>query len=65
MSINDVYLRKMYIRVYQEKTLRNKNGLNFWKKLDSTQNILLVADSTNRKIEDELKKVSLFIDFET
>ena len=26
------------------------------KKLDSTQNILLVADSTNRRIEDKLKK---------
>jgi len=57
LSINDVYLRKnVYQSVPRKDFLRNKMIKFLEKKLDSTQNILLVADSTNRKIEDELKK---------
>ena len=57
LSINDVYLRKnVYQSIPRKDFLRNKMIKFLEKKLDSTQNILLVADSTNRKIEDELKK---------
>ena len=57
LSINDVYLRKnVYQSIPRKDFLRNKMIKYLEKKLDSTQNILLVADSTNRKIEDELKK---------
>ena len=57
LSINDVYLRKnVYQSIPRKEFLRNKMIKYLEKKLDSTQNILLVADSTNRKIEDELKK---------
>ena len=57
LSINDVYLRKnVYQSIPRKDFLRNKMIKYLEKKLDSTQNILLVADSTNRKIEHELKK---------
>ena len=57
LSINDVYLRKnVYQSIPRKDFLRNKMIKFLEKKLDSTQNILLVADSTNRRIEDELKK---------
>ena len=57
LSINDVYLRKnVYQSIPRKDFLRKKMIKYLEKKLDSTQNILLVADSTNRKIEDELKK---------
>lgn len=57
LSINDVYLRKnVYQSIPRKDFLRNKMIKFLEKKLDSTQNILLVADSTNSKIEDELKK---------
>ena len=57
LSINDVYLRKnVYQSIPRKDFLRNKMIKYLEKKLDSTQNILIVADSTNRKIEDELKK---------
>ncbi len=57
LSINDVYLRKnVYQSIPRKDFLRNKMIKFLEKKLDSTQNILLVADSANRKIEDELKK---------
>ena len=57
LSINDVYLRKnVYQSIPRKDFLRNKMIKYLEKKLDSTQNILLVADSINRKIEDELKK---------
>ena len=57
LSINDVYLRKnVYQSIPRKDFLRNKMIKYLEKKLDSTQNILLVADSTNRKIEDQLKK---------
>jgi len=57
LSINDVYLRKnVYQSIPRKDFLRKKMIKYLEKKLDSTQNILLVTDSTNRKIEDELKK---------
>ena len=57
LSINDVYLRKnVYQSIPRKDFLRNKMIKYLEKKLDSTQNILLVADSINRNIEDELKK---------
>ena len=57
LSINDVYLRKnVYQSIPRKDFLRNKMIKFLEKKLDSTQNILLVADSTNRRIEDDLKK---------
>ena len=57
LSTNDVYLRKnVYQSIPRKDFLRKKMMKYLEKKIDSTQNILLVVDSINRSIENELKK---------
>ena len=57
LSTNSVYLRKnVYQSVPRKHFLRKKMTKYLKKKLDSTQNIVLVVDSINRKVENELKK---------
>ena len=57
LSTNDVYLRKnVYQSIPRKNFLRKKMIKYLEKKLDSTQNIVLVVDSINRKVENELKK---------
>jgi len=57
LSTNDVYLRKnVYQSIPRKDFLRKKMMKYLEKKLDSTQNIVLVVDSINRGIENELKK---------
>ena len=57
LSTNDVYLRKnVYQSIPRKDFLRKKMMKYLEKKLDSTQNIVLVVDSINRSIENELKK---------
>ena len=57
LSTNSVYLRKnVYQSIPRKNFLRKKMTKYLKKKLDSTQNIVLVVDSINRKVENELKK---------
>ena len=57
LSTNNVYLRKnVYQSIPRKNFLRKKMIKYLEKKLDSTQNIVLVVDSINRKVENELKK---------
>ncbi len=57
LSTNDVYLRKnVYQSIPRKDFLRKKMMKYLEKKIDSTQNIVLVVDSINRSIENELKK---------
>ena len=57
LSTNKVYLRKnVYQTIPRKNFLRKKMIKYLEKKLDSTQNIVLVVDSINRKVENELKK---------
>jgi len=57
LSTNDVYLRKnVYQSIPRKNFLRKKMIKYLEKKLDSTQNIVLVVDSINRSLENELKK---------
>tara|TARA_B100001996_G_scaffold110393_1_gene83527 strand:+ start:201 stop:1853 length:1653 start_codon:yes stop_codon:yes gene_type:complete len=57
LSTNDVYLRKnVYQSIPRKDFLRKKMMKYLEKKLDSTQNIVLVVDSINRSLENELKK---------
>jgi ABC-type branched-subunit amino acid transport system substrate-binding protein len=57
LSTNSVYLRKnVYQSIPRKQFLREKMTKYLKKKLDSTQNIVLVVDSINRKVENELKK---------
>lgn len=57
LSTNNVYLRKnVYQSIPRKHFLRKKMTKYLKKKLDSTQNIVLVVDSINRKVENELKK---------
>ena len=57
LSTNSVYLRKnVYQSIPRKQFLREKMTKYLEKKLDSTQNIVLVVDSINRKVENELKK---------
>ena len=57
LSTNDVYLRKnVYQSIPRKDFLRKKMMKYLEKKIDSTQNVVLVVDSINRSIENELKK---------
>lgn len=57
LSTNDVYLRKnVYQSIPRKAFLRKKMMKYLEKKIDSTQNVVLVVDSINRSIENELKK---------
>ena len=57
LSTRSVAFRKNVVQsVTEEKDLRDKMYEYLEKQLDTTQNVVIVADSTNRKIEKELLK---------
>jgi len=57
LSSRTVAFRKNVVQsVTEEKDLRAKMYEYLEKNLDTTQNVVIVADSTNRKIEKELQK---------
>jgi LysM repeat protein len=57
LSTRTVAFRKNVVQsVTEEKDLRAKMYEYLEKNLDTTQNVVIVADSTNRKIEKELQK---------
>ena len=57
LSTRSVAFRKNVVQsVTEEKDLRAKMYEYLERQLDTTQNVVIVADSTNRKIEKELQK---------